>query len=127
LVQLLVIFRQALPVPWDFDIYADVIFVIEGYSTAAAASKNVCFYILHSPPSAGESWDVAFASVTTGDQLTNSAQDYLSSFAKVISNDTLGWMPGDQLTLKISRIEAGSNELSGSWGMTNFYVLVPTR
>jgi hypothetical protein len=96
---------------------------VYGYASTWVTGKNIKLKLYHSAQKDDENWDQLYASLESSDlALNTTGQDYLDllTFSETIAN--LDWESDDQVKIKLSRINADSNDLSGDWGMTHFRI-----
>ncbi len=101
-----------------------VTFEAYGYAVTAAASKNIELKFYHSAKANGENWDAAYSSKESGDLAIDGTQDQIdrSTWTETIAN--LGWSSNDQIRIKLSRIDASTDDLSGDYGVTHFKITI---
>jgi len=115
-----------LVVPDDILATGTVTIEVRGYALTAVADKYVQWRLYHSAIAAGESWDAAFVTKSSGDKACNSTQDYkdVHQFTETVAN--LGWVAGDEVRLKLSRIAPSGANLSGDYCVTHVRIKIPT-
>lgn len=118
--------RDAWVVPSNIDASGTVTFYAVGYATTAAASKNIQLRFGHSAVADSESWDAAYTNEDSGDLACDATQDQLDHFTWTETVSNLGWTANDSVRLRLGRIAATGNDLSGSWGLVAFEVRIPT-
>lgn len=113
-------------IPTDIDASGTVTFEVYGYPVTWVTGKNIKLKLYHSAKADNESWDAAYSTKESGDLVLNtSGQDYIDllSFSETVVN--LGWTAGDQVRIKLSRIDASANDLAGDFGITHFRIRIP--
>lgn len=119
----------AVTIPADIDSTGTVTFALTGWAKTAAASKNVQFRVKHLVLSSGAgSVDTSYSTAKDSGDLAcdaNQERPVIYTWTETVSN--LGWSAGKRVRLAISRIAAGSDELSGDFLVESFEVRVPTK
>jgi len=115
-----------LVVPDDIIAAGTVTIEVRGYALTAASSKYVQWKLYHSAKTAGEVWDAAYATKTSGDKACDASQDEkdLHQFTETVAN--LGWVVGDEVRLKLSRIAPSGTNLTGDYCVTHVRIKIPT-
>lgn len=115
-----------LVVPDDLYTSGTVTIEVRGYALTAASSKYVQWKLYHSAKALGEKWDAAYASKSSGDKACDATQDEkdVHTFTETVSN--LGWVAGDEVRLKLSRIAPSGTNLTGDYCVTHVRIKIPT-
>jgi hypothetical protein len=100
-------------------------FYVDGLSATAAASKNVRFRFYHSAKTAGEAWDASYATLNSGDMALNSTTGEYDQLSFTESVTNLGWSAMDNVRIRLSRVDASANDLSGDYKLVHFRIRVP--
>jgi hypothetical protein len=87
-----------------------------GFSTIAAASKNIRLGYGHNAKGVGEDWDASPTDINSGDKALNSTQDLLDYISHTVTVASLGWTANEYTRFDFSKINTGvTNNLSGTW------------
>lgn len=115
-----------LVIPDDLYTSGTVTIEVRGYALTAASSKYVQWKLYHSAKALGEKWDAAYATKTSGDKACDATQDEkdVHTFTETVSN--LGWVAGDEVRLKLSRIAPSGTNLTGDYCVTHVRIKIPT-
>lgn len=112
-------------IPADVSPAATVTFKAIGYLVTADSGKNIKLSFSHSAKNVSESWDGAYTVVNSSDTATKTVQDQLDYITWTETVTNLGWSANDIVRFKLSRIAAGSNDSTQSWGLVLFSVTIP--
>jgi hypothetical protein len=100
---------------------------IDCYGFAKVADGNEVQYKLsHSAKTDGEVWDAAYASVLSGDYVTNAVQDQLDYISWNGTVAALGWAANNEVRIMLSRTAiVGGTPVTGDHGITFTRIRMP--
>ncbi|MDX1532832.1 MAG: hypothetical protein R3230_01345 [Nitrosopumilaceae archaeon] len=112
--------------PSNIDSTGTVTFRAGVIAATAAASKNIELRFGHAAVANDEDIDSAsYTNEDSGDIALSATQNDLNvaSWTETVSN--LGWVAGDTIFMRVSRIEPSANDLSGDLYLSNFNINIP--
>ena len=114
-----------LRLPVDFDTGGTVSFIAAVLAETAASGKNVSHRFGHRAICDSESFDGSYANANSGDKAIDATQNDVSLHAWSVAAANLGWMPGDLVLFRYSRIAASANNLPGDMHLLLLTIKIP--
>ena len=113
-------------VPADMDTTGTITFEVQGWATTVHASNNlVAFRFGHRAIADSEAIDGTYTNEDSGDLTTDAVQDDLDIFTWTETRANLGWVAGDMILYRFSRIDASATELASDYRVYNFFIRIP--
>lgn len=111
----------------DLDTSGTVSFILYGTAATAAADRYVQFEFEHIAVNDNEDMDPAspYTTEASGDLAVNSTTDYLRKHVWTETVSNLGWVAGDLIIFRISRVAPTGTNLSGDYHVCTFGIEVP--
>ena len=117
-------------VPTNIDSTGTVTFRVAMYAEAAVAAKNVEFRLEHAPLADGEAMDVSsgWTAEDSGDIALDATQGDLTIATWTETVASLGWLTGEWVAFRLSRIDPSTGNLSGDVNLVEYLSIeIPTR
>lgn len=112
-------------VPENINPLGTVTFWAAVTAATGAASKNVQLSFEHKALTTNEAWDAAMTAEDSGDKAIDATTGDITIITWTETVANLGWVAGDYVPFRLSRKDAGSNDLTGDMYWFLFAMVLP--
>ena len=115
-------------VPQRIDPTGMVTFIAQGSANTAGTAPNINIQLKqYFSLGAIGAIPAAYTTLLSGNLATSTTQNNEDNFTWTATVASLGWTAGELITMRLSRVVPGGNELPQTWGLWAFRVIIPQK